>query len=191
MKYISIVIILFSHFTFSQNIYENDSILLWSSKRKLEWKDFQSNNKVNEYEFAQAVVTPSLKVFPKSISSTFDLSKLKVVAILFKNESWFKKQKESILNHEQGHFSITEIYARKIRKEWTEALLRNELNLDKVVLIFKTLEDEHWNFQQKYEDETSRGTNYEKQKEWSILIEKMLDELNEYELDISIEELDI
>lgn len=35
MKYISIVIILFSHLVFSQNTFENDSILLWSSKRKL------------------------------------------------------------------------------------------------------------------------------------------------------------
>ncbi|MFD2890870.1 hypothetical protein ACFS5J_02460 [Flavobacterium chuncheonense] len=151
MKYFYIAFFLYSTLSFSQSIFENDSILLWSSKRKLEWRDFRSNNKVHEYELAQAVITPSLIVIPRRISSTFDLGKLKVAAVVIKDKSWFKKQDVNIMIHEQGHFDIAEIYARKIRKKWTENLLKNELNLDSVFNIYKDIEDEHWNFQQEYE----------------------------------------
>jgi hypothetical protein len=40
-----------------------------------------------------------------------------IIAVFYRAESWVKGRSESALIHEQGHFDISEIFARKLRNE--------------------------------------------------------------------------
>ena len=117
MKKIIIILILISEITFAQSsLFENDSILIWNENRKITWDDFKSKNKVHSYEQASAVITPGLIAYPNNIEES-KIKKVKIIATVYKNKSWYKIKEDYILNHEQMHFNITEIYARKFRKE--------------------------------------------------------------------------
>ena len=83
------------------------------------------------------------------------------------------------MDHEQLHFDITELYARKIRKRFKELQDMGETDYEEYVKIYYELEKELDAFQQKYDSEVYfREQN---QKEWIEKIAKELEELKEYE----------
>jgi len=185
-----ILIILFiTNSLFAQSNFENDSILLWNSKRKINFKDFTSEIKPDDYNHATAVIVPSLMLIPKIIYEN-KINKVKIVAIMNKNKSWSKSSQDYVLSHEQGHFDITEIFARKFRKKITDAK-SSEIKIDVIFLtnLFNTNDIEHLDFQFQYESETQKGTNYKIQQIWNEKIKKMLEELKDFESDIYIDEI--
>lgn len=84
-----------------------------------------------------------------------------------------------LLNHEQKHFDISEIYARELSRFLrTQSLgkspmerLTNEMNR-----LFEQLDA----FQKKYDTETANGRNKQKQELWDLLIAQRLKELVPY-----------
>jgi hypothetical protein len=183
-----IVLLFISQIAFAQSSsFENDSILIWNENRKITWTDFKSQNKVHSYEQASAVMAPGLIAYPIEASK---IKEVKIIATVNKNQSWYKVKEDYILNHEQMHFNITEIYARKFRKE----LAKIEESGDKIspnifLSLFNKIDEEHWEFQFQYEEETQRGTNFNQQKIWNEKIQKLLKELDDFKIDIKIEEL--
>lgn len=188
MRYIFLLFI--SQIAFAQlSSFENDSILIWNENRKITWDDFKSQNKVHSYEQASAVMAPGLIAYPKNIEAS-KIKEVKIIATVSKNQSWYKIKEDYILNHEQMHFDITEIYARKFRKELAQIEeFGNEISPNIFLLLFNKIDEEHWNFQSQYEDETQRGTNFNQQKIWNEKIQKLLNELDDFKLDIKIDEL--
>ncbi len=117
MKKIITLLLFITKITFAQSSsFENDSILIWNENRKITWNDFKSQNKVHSYEQASAVMATGLIAYPKNIVAS-KIKEVKIIATVNKNQSWYKIKEDYILNHEQMHFNITEIYARKFRKE--------------------------------------------------------------------------
>lgn len=97
-----------------------------------------------------------------------------------KNKSWGLVQTDYILSHEQGHFDIGEIFARKLMKEVTRYQFnRNTFQKDLDAIYQKIVGDKEA-FQQLYDDETNHSRNKAKQEEWLILIKKKLNELKDY-----------
>ena len=190
MKKIIIILILISEITFAQSsLFENDSILIWNENRKITWTDFKSQNKVHSYENASAVMAPGLIAYPKNIEAS-KIKEVKIIATVNKNQSWYKIKEDYILNHEQMHFNITEIYARKFRKELAKIEESGAKISPNIFLsLFNKIDEEHWNFQSQYEDETQRGTNFNQQKIWNEKIQKLLNDLDDFKLDVKIEEL--
>ncbi len=190
MKKIIILLLFISKIAFAQSSsFENDSILIWNENRKITWDDFKSQNKVHSYERASAVITPGLIAYPNNIEES-KIKKVKIIATVYKNKSWYKIKEDYILNHEQVHFNITEIYARKFRKELAKIEESGDkINANTFLSLFHKIEDEHWEFQSQYEDETQRGTNFNQQKIWNEKIQKLLNELDDFKLDVKIEEL--
>ena len=85
-----------------------------------------------------------------------------------------------ILQHEQGHFDITELFARKLAKELKEYKFNPRKYQDDVSKIYKKLMDEKEEYQNKYDKETDFSRNKEQQAEWLEKIKDELDELDEY-----------
>lgn len=84
-----------------------------------------------------------------------------------------------LMNHEQKHFDISEIYAREavkaIRgKRFTKNYTR-EIN-DLMKGLFKQSEDLH----DLYDNETGNGTNASAQSEWNNRIQRRLNGLDAY-----------
>lgn len=167
----------FTFYSYSQDKMkiENDSIILWSENRQLTWKDFKGKiNALDDNSGFSARSSLNLQVIPSKKFGFNLLTRFK------KNKAWSKSQDLSLLRHEQLHFDIMEIFARKVRKCFFEM---KENNLKDTNLYFKAYNeifDNYEIFDRLYDTETNHGQIIEKQKEWEEKIAKELEELKEY-----------
>ena len=85
-----------------------------------------------------------------------------------------------ILAHEQIHFDISELYARKLRKELKEH--KNQLTLKRGYMsrVFNQIYGESENRQTLYDQETEGGQNEAQQALWKAIIEKELGDLERF-----------
>ncbi len=90
-----------------------DETILWQKNRLLTWKDYKGKP---AKRFAAASTFYNIV---KTISKTNETSsKVTIEALFFCEKSWMKKSwvNNSVLEHEQKHFDIVEIFSRKLRK---------------------------------------------------------------------------
>lgn len=84
-----------------------------------------------------------------------------------------------MLRHEQGHFDITEIHARMLRKALSQ--LEDPCKDKKKI---ESLIDEQNNAlqaeQKEYDDKTNHGLNADEQEEWEKKIKQRLKDLEKY-----------
>lgn len=151
--------------------------LHWHAERKLTWNDF--SGPADESDPLHAMTTTNIDVQAQCKSNVFHYE---VKSVFVTSESW-SKNKESVrlLDHEQQHFNLTEIYARLLRKRLSE--LENACNLDRAVVgrVVNQVFDEWKKEQDKYDRETNHGLNYAKQDEWAEKIKFQLTDLTVYQ----------
>ena len=85
-----------------------------------------------------------------------------------------------ILSHEQGHFDIAEIFARKLNKKMSEYNFNKKTYQQEVNKIYQDILDEKEAMQNDYDRQTNHSINKEKQAEWLKKIEKMLDQYKDF-----------
>ena len=85
-----------------------------------------------------------------------------------------------ILSHEQGHFDIAEIFARKLNKKMSEYRFDKKTYQKDLNKIYHDILDEKEKMQNDYDKETNHSINKEKQAEWLKKIAKMLEEYKDY-----------
>ena len=147
----------------------------WNEKRQLIWDDFLAP--------AQKIGnTAALTVTHLGFSYHFINGKLSyIIECKFeKDRSWGLVKNDWILGHEQGHFDIAEIYARKLFKELNEYTF-NEKTFEKdLTEIYQKVVKDKDSFQQLYDRETEHSKNKEKQEEWLKKISETLKELSDW-----------
>ncbi len=190
LKYVSLIVLVIVFFkvteTYSQNLKdlsgkESDTLIIWTKDRKLNWSDFQSKKGTINFEGAQSATSTMLIPF----LSKDNIYYYKILAGFFKNKSWVDSvyTEDFILKHEQIHFDIAELFARKMRKEVNNLKLKDEILLpadyrlihDKFYILYK-------DYQNEYDLETDHAKIYKMQKKWEEKVAKELDELEEYSL---------
>lgn len=98
---------------------------------------------------------------------------------------------DELLNHEQGHFDINEIFARYCIKELKEVKVKNMDKFGKVVeKTFDRIGREMSKFQDEYDRETDHSKVRDKQIEWNKKIARMLKETEAYSFKEIAVELD-
>lgn len=107
------------------------------------------------------------------------VNNVEVVSFFDCSRSWFDKSHldNDILEHEQIHFDITELIARRLRKKihlYSKAMSPSSLQLEYKSSLY-SLND----IQEKYDSETDHGRLYKKQVEWKERIQKELIDLSE------------
>lgn len=164
----------------------------WSEGRKLTMNDFQMvahHRNTNEFSGqTSSGIEPEYSTDGKTLT-------YKVPALFDKNTSWmvyFDKKHSGDLDvewmnhragtyglaHEQKHFDITELYARKIRRMFCEEVNRGNLNrVDNMLQHYLTEWEE---FQDRYDSETQHSLDTTMQQKWDAKIERMLHELSNY-----------
>ncbi len=164
----------------SQNML-NDSIIIWSKDYRLNIKDFQKETTDENDEIFKigGVCTSAL-----AVEQIKDLQILNVNAIFYKKSSFIEKNEEIedvLLEHEQIHFDITELYARKFRK-WLFEMYNNEQNVNEELLLekFNAFNEQHSNYQIKFDEELNYSIYDENQKKWQEKIKKELELLEPY-----------
>jgi hypothetical protein len=157
--------------------------LTWAEHPMLSWSDFQGHARRNTGE-PSAMTDTGFRVQLECRGGALDI---RVAAEFYKNSSWVKAGRKSaeLLRHEQGHFDITELYARKMRKAIREARIdcKDDRRAEAAgKRIFEEL-DRGWEEAEKqYDAETGDGTDLAGQREASGRIGRELAELRGYRL---------
>ena len=120
-----------------------DDFILWQENKKLKIQDFKAENKdtikVNQQQFLGAISAIRIEYssFQRNKNSVPDFS---IKTYFDPNESWMLLKNDYVLQHEQIHFDLTELYARKMRKS-VESL--RQKNVTNISIYRKKIQ--HWN----------------------------------------------
>lgn len=153
--------------------------LPWSGTDLLAWSDFQGLPPSGGDENARTVYNLSFESRCRGEEFTF-----KVTALFFPADSWVKPQvladrveKVRVLEHEQTHFNLTEVYARRMRRYFVglyNPCGQTEAAINAAVDRYAREEGEA---QQRYETETNHGLISSRQLAWNRDVSEMLTSL--------------
>lgn len=172
MKLTAALLFLFVSF-FSSEIEEEK--ITWNASQKLTWKDFKGTP-----EGAEAFVasTNSGVSFGFSYTEENGVGSVEttIASNFYPNLSWYRPENVSpyILAHEQTHFDITEIHARKLRMK-LDKLAHDRTFRDKASAIYNAMEAERREMQQAYDGETDHSNVEEAEFRWRAFVKKELE----------------
>ncbi|WP_081212082.1 DUF922 domain-containing protein [Salegentibacter sediminis] len=176
-QFFFILVLLFSaEISFSQ---EQEKIE-WVEGEKLTWADFKGTPKQG---VAYEANTNSGISFSWSYSTESGKPVLEyaVVTNFFPLLSWVKEAEEDeyLLGHEQLHFDISELHARKLRKAIDEyepdRNIRRDLNT-----LYEKIEKDRVAMQNLFDAETKHSTNKEAEAGWRKFVKEVLSKLSAY-----------
>jgi hypothetical protein len=153
-----------------------EELLDWSPSRKLTWADYKA--RPNPGSDAAASTTTYLGISYNISTNHFSYT---IESRFSKTRSWGLHKTPYILAHEQGHFDIAEIFARKLNKKMSEYKFDRKTYQKDLKKIYQDILDEKEEMQNDYDDETNHSIHKEKQAEWLKKISKMLEEFKEYD----------
>jgi len=151
--------------------------IYWSEDYKLTWNDFKGQPDYN----IQSISALSSSGLMHSKGCKNGKIIYEVLSYFEKRESWVKAEAytDHHLKHEQIHFDITELFARKLRRALSEQefICGQEVAFENYVSKF--IKDWH-QVQHNYDSTSRHSINREVQAEWSQRIEIELLLLDEY-----------
>lgn len=149
----------------------NEELLTWSDSQKLTWADYKGSP--NPQSDAAASTTTYLAIEYNISSYSFGY---KIRSRFSKNRSWGLHKTDYILSHEQGHFDIAEIFARKLHQKMSEYKFDKKSYQKDLKKIYEDVTKEKEEMQNKYDKETNHSIRREAQMAWLKKISFMLDE---------------
>jgi len=181
-RYILIVFSLFLICYFAPGL-NNDNApdrILWQPGYKLQWKDFKGKPD-NNAKWKATTICEIKAEFPFSETSNKYYAIVKCYFI--KSKSWVKKDPtDYLLNHEQMHFDMGEVFCRKMRKEFSEKTFSNNVFAKESQKIYEKTMKDYAKEQELYDKETNHSLIKEKQEEWNQKIAAELEALEKYKL---------
>jgi hypothetical protein len=156
---------------------DRKDILVWDQNRLLNWDDFRGKP---QKRFAAASTHYDMY---KTTEQKGKEVEVKVEAVFLCDKSWKKMSwcSQSVLDHEQKHFDIDELYARKLRKLIKEQKYSSYEEVKTISdSLYNVIDKEMDIYQDKYDDETDGSMNGEKQREWQKKIDKEIADLSSH-----------
>jgi hypothetical protein len=172
-KILFISLALWPLFCLSQD--KDEELLFWTTGHRLTWTDYKG--KADPSTGAAASTATFLGIdytfSPKGLTYTITCS-------FSKTRSWGLHKNEYILQHEQGHFDIAEIFARKLNMKMATYKFNKATYKTDLQKIYDDVVNEKEETQNAYDKETDHSIKKDKQAEWLKKIEKMLKEYEGY-----------
>lgn len=147
--------------------FKGDDTLLWNPDQKLVWSDFKGKAPHPSSYSAQSNCIYALTTQQDFSSDTMLLTSV-LTPCFTRKASWVESgaEQERLLEHEQLHFDLCELYARKFRKRLTQTPL-SILDFDREIqALFGQLWNEYRSAQELYDEQTKHGTLYDLQMRW-------------------------
>src|SRR4051812_25317948 len=168
-------IVVIAFILFFSKIYGQDNTVLWSENQSLQWKDFAGMVKDTSRFDAESFA----EVRYRYNWTRHNQLNFEVYAHFNKNDSWYRPgtQTDGLLKHEQLHFDIAELYARKLKQAFETYSYSDNFQTE-IVAIFNDLKNGYHQMQHIYDEETNHSLNSEKQAQWSNAINAALSEMN-------------
>lgn len=173
MKNIPALLIFLPAFLLSNK--KDDVYIDWSAEKRLTWEDFQAEP-VRKTDAAALTATH----LGFSYSVTSNRVSYNIICRFDKTKSWGLVKNDWILKHEQGHFDIAEIFARKLYKAVSSYKFNSRSFQKDLDAIYKKVVEEKEEFQHAYDEETNYSRNKRKQEEWLDRIVVELDQLESH-----------
>jgi hypothetical protein len=175
MKSTILLFVLFTLLT-SFNTTEDQNKLLWSDHGQLTWADFKGQPKQNSFGDALTAVNISAKPYVKNRKLNYV-----VKAYFLKDKSWCKVRSGNLLEHEQLHFDIAELYARKVRQKVAElqsAGIKDHRIYNNAIhhILAESNEMDH-----QYDRQTLNGSLLNKQLTWELEVRIQMSELRAFQ----------
>ncbi|WP_405292775.1 DUF922 domain-containing protein [Algibacter sp. Ld11] len=160
-----------------------EPVISWQDDYKLSWLDFKGEPKQNSVAVAETASGIRFGFSFKELNSNIVSFTTEVHAYFSTEKSWFHKEKASdyILEHEQLHFDLTELFARKFRKEITELKVSNQIKAE-LKALYKQHVTELGIMQRRYDEETDHSKNRDMQLKWQSYVKVELNKLSKYKL---------
>lgn len=153
-----------------------DRQINWQHNIQLDWSDFQQ--RVGQGGIFKAFTYSGIRYEVRDRDGKVSID---VESYFLPDESWAFQDylSDELLAHEGLHFHITEIFARKMRREFErfevdiETFVENDL-IEEVKAKYNALYDDMEVLQKKYDSETDHGLNRKIQLEWEDWIDVQL-----------------
>lgn len=164
-----IVVFVFLFFLGQASAQEVETIP-WSADRKLQWSDFKGSYFKTEWA-AATTATGISYAFSASEQNGQQFLEIEVQCVFFPERSWYRPElcDAVILSHEQLHFDIAELHARKFRKRLAEFRFTENVK-EEVRDIYENILRELMAFQNKYDRETDFSKDLQQQLLWNRAI---------------------
>ncbi len=168
-----ICLLLLSSSLFAQK--DNEEMIKWDGNKRLNWSDYKG--KPDRSSDAAASTSTYLVIDYNIMQKTMNY---KIQSLFSRTRSWGLYKTDYILGHEQGHFDIAEIFARKLHKKMSEYKFDKRTYQKSLGKIYDEIVEEKTEMQNDYDKETRHSINKEKQAQWLLKIEKLLEEYEDY-----------
>lgn len=174
-------ILLISISAFAQHSQEvkNDSLITWSQNYQLKWSDFKGKIPSEEIKGTSAAVTCS--GWQSSLQYSDGVIEGEYVNVFHRLQSWtIDTTSSQLLNHEQLHFDISEVFCRKVRKGIFELIEKDAITVESLQTLIDSLSNEKDYYQSLFDKETAHGTYGLKQLEWRKKTDDELENLSPF-----------
>lgn len=150
---------------------ETDKIIPWQPARKLVWEDFLCEPKKEGDAVASTSTSLGLSYQVRDNLLTYHIT-----CDFSKEKSWGSLKTTYILAHEQGHFDITEIHARKLYAALSGYQFNQASFKADIAAIYNGIVQDKENMQEAYDGETDHSRKRGLQLEWLQKIDTLLTE---------------
>lgn len=152
-----------------------EEVIHWTKDYRLTWDDYKG--KANPAVGAAASTATYLGIDYNYSSQGLTYS---ITCGFSKNRSWSLHKTQYILSHEQGHFDIAELFARKLYRQLMAYRFNKSTYKTDLKKIYEDIVAEKEAMQDTYDAETNHSINKAKQREWLRKIDEMLKEYEPY-----------
>lgn len=156
-----------------KSVETEEEILYWSSTRQLVYTDFKADTTAA----AHAAIS-CLKVIP-FLSIDGNVLKYKIIAGFYPGCSYMKYRDKRLLGHEQLHFDMVEVYARKMR-QYLHSCAYTGVSADELNNVLTRMDADLQAVQKVYDRVTDHGLKPGAQIHWGKQVSAALDSLSGY-----------
>lgn len=155
---------------------EDEEMIPWSGNRRLTWEDFKCAPVRNTEAVALTSTSLGISYKVKDNRFIYDIN-----CSFSKRHSWGLMKTPYILAHEQGHFDITELFARKLHQRLQDYRFNERTFKQDISNIYQQVVKEKEAFQELYDGQTDHSRKKVKQEEWLVHIEALLEDTTPFQ----------
>lgn len=149
--------------------------IIWHENRKLTWADFKATPNGPPDYVASTNSGVSFSFSYKERNGRAEIV-YTVRSNFYPNLSWYRPERVSkyILEHEQMHFDISELFARKLKEEL--ATITRDINFKgKAEAAYESNELDRQRMQEQYDFESDHSNNAEGETKWRAYVAAQLE----------------
>lgn len=147
----------------------------WNDTRKLQWSDFKGSPGTLE-GWAASSSTGISQAYATDGRGFLDKKSITVTAHFYPEFSWVRHRQKTkhLLAHEQAHFDITEVYARKLNAAIASYNFTSN-SLEEIKALYEHVEQERIATQKLFDKESNHSINHMKEVQWELRVARWLE----------------